>query len=59
MALRLNPTGKLDEETRKAVAGVQYIFNLPQTGCIDEPTAQAIGELAWYRYGTEKEEKCP
>jgi putative peptidoglycan binding protein len=57
LALRLKPTGKLDEATRKAVAGVQYVFSLPQTGCVDEPTAQAIGELAWYRgYQEEKED---
>lgn len=49
LALRIQPTGKLDDATRKAVVGFQYVFDLPQTGCVDEATAQAIGDLIWYR----------
>lgn len=44
-ALRLNPTGNLDEPTRASLRGTQRMFKLPVTGDLDLETALVIDDL--------------
>lgn len=44
-ALRLAPTGELDEPTRASLRGVQRLFGAEVTGVLDRPTAALIGRL--------------
>lgn len=46
-ALRLVPTGDLDEPTRASLRGVQALFKLPASGVLDRATAEVIGRLAY------------
>jgi len=43
--LRLDETGELDPETRAHLAGFQSLFQLPQTGIIDEQTAIKLEQV--------------
>lgn len=44
-ALRLVPTGEMDEPTKSALRGAQHLFSLPVTGVLDRPTADALDRL--------------
>ncbi|MEW1547520.1 peptidoglycan-binding domain-containing protein [Streptomyces tsukubensis] len=44
-ALRLIPTGDMDEPTKSALRGVQNLFRLPVTGVLDRPTAEVLDKL--------------
>ena len=44
-ALKLVPTGDMDESTVASLRGVQRLFKLPVTGVLDRPTAQALDRL--------------
>lgn len=54
-ALRLVPTGDMDEATRASLRGTQRLFNLPVTGILDTATALVIDGLRPYQI--EPEEK--
>lgn len=43
--LSLAETGELDESTVMKIRGLQYIFNLPMTGCIDDATAEEVERI--------------
>lgn len=45
-ALKLSPTGDMDEATRASLRGVQSLFRLPVTGILDRATAGALDRLA-------------
>lgn len=45
-ALRLEPTGNLDEPTKASLRGVQRLFRAPVTGVLDRATAALIERLA-------------
>lgn len=53
-ALRLNPTGDMDESTRASLRGAQRLFNLPVTGILDKRTAEAIDRLRPYVFTKEE-----
>lgn len=44
-ALRLTPTGDMDESTVASLRGVQKLFKLPVTGVLDRATAEALDRL--------------
>lgn len=44
-ALRLTPTGDMDEPTVASLRGVQKLFRLPVTGVLDRATAEALDRL--------------
>lgn len=44
-ALRLAPTGELDEPTKASLRGVQRLFGAPVTGVLDRETAGLIERL--------------
>lgn len=44
-ALRLAPTGDMDESTVASLRGVQKLFKLPVTGVLDRATAEALDRL--------------
>lgn len=44
-ALRLVPTGEMDEPTRASLRGTQRLFELPVTGYLDTATAVVIDKL--------------
>ncbi len=44
-ALRLSPTGDMDEPTKASLRGVQNLFKLPVTGVLDRATAEALDKL--------------
>lgn len=44
-ALKLAPTGELDEPTRASLRGVQRLFGAQVTGVLDLPTAALIERL--------------
>ncbi|MBA2951446.1 peptidoglycan-binding domain-containing protein [Streptomyces himalayensis] len=44
-ALSVDETGVMDDATKSALRGVQKLFNLPVTGVLDKPTAQALDRL--------------
>lgn len=47
-ALRLNPTGDLDEPTRASLRGTQRLYGLPVSGILDAATAIVIdGVRPW------------
>lgn len=50
-ALRLDPTGELDDTTRASLRGLQRFFNLPVHGYLDEATAGRIDALRPYTLG--------
>ena len=54
-ALRLVPTGEMDEPTRASLRGAQRLYRLPVTGILDEATAAVIDGLRPYQ--VESEEK--
>lgn len=47
-ALRLDPTGEMNEATRAALRGAQYLYGLAVTGFLDEPTAVVIDRMRPY-----------
>ena len=44
-ALRLTPTGDMDEATVASLRGVQKLYRLPVTGVLDRATAEALDRL--------------
>ena len=44
-ALRLTPTGDMDEATVASLRGVQKLYRLPVTGVLDRATAEALDQL--------------
>lgn len=44
-ALKLTPTGDMDEPTVASLRGVQKLFRLPVTGVLDRATAEALDRL--------------
>lgn len=47
-ALRLTPTGDMDESTKASIRGAQRLFGIPVTGYLDEQTAVVIDGLRPY-----------
>jgi len=47
LLLRLPRTGRLDEDTVRAIRGWQRLHGLQATGVVDERTARTLGELHW------------
>lgn len=47
-ALRLVPTGEMDEPTRASLRGTQRLYGLPVTGILDAETAIIIDGLRPY-----------
>ena len=43
--LSLEESGELDERTVMKIRGLQYIFNLPMTGYIDDATAEEVERI--------------
>lgn len=43
--LSMEETGELDERTTMKIRGLQYIFNLPMTGYIDDATAEEVERI--------------
>jgi hypothetical protein len=54
-ALRLVPTGDMDEPTKASLRGTQRLYGLPVTGILDEGTAVVIDGLRPYQI--EKEDR--
>lgn len=50
-ALRLDPTGELDDTTRASLRGLQRFFGLPAHGYLDEATAERLDALRPYSLG--------
>lgn len=48
-ALRLVPTGNMDEPTRASLRGTQRLYGLPVTGILDAETAVVIDGLRPYQ----------
>jgi hypothetical protein len=44
-ALRVDPSGEMDDATKRALRGIQTLFRLPVTGALDEATAERIEAL--------------
>lgn len=44
-ALRVDPTGEMDEVTVACLRGVQKLYRLPVTGVLDRATAEALDRL--------------
>lgn len=44
-ALRLDPSGEMDDATVAALRGTQKLFKLPVTGVLDRATAEALDRL--------------
>ena len=44
-ALRLAETGEMDEDTRRALRGVQQLFKIPVSGVLDRATCEALDKL--------------
>jgi len=44
-ALRLNPTGDMDEATKASLRGTQRLYGLPVSGILDAATAIVIDKL--------------
>lgn len=47
LLLRLPKTGRLDEDTLRAIRGWQRLHGLQATGMVDAVTAGTLGELHW------------
>jgi peptidoglycan hydrolase-like protein with peptidoglycan-binding domain len=45
-ALKLSPTGEMDESTKASLRGVQRLFRVPVTGILDRETGALIERLA-------------
>lgn len=54
-ALRLVPTGEMDEPTRASLRGTQRLYGIPVTGILDVATAVVIDGLRPYQV---EEEPC-
>lgn len=52
-ALRLVPTGEMDEATRASLRGTQRLYGLPVTGILDAATAAVIDGLRPYQVESE------
>lgn len=52
-ALRLVPTGEMDEATRASLRGTQRLYGLPVTGILDAATAVVIDGLRPYQVESE------
>lgn len=48
-ALRLVPTGEMDEPTRASLRGTQRLYGLPVSGILDAATAAVIDGLRPYQ----------
>ena len=48
-ALRLTPTGELDEPTKASLRGTQRLYGIPVSGILDEATAVVIDGLRPYQ----------
>lgn len=48
-ALRLIPTGEMDEPTKASLRGTQRLYGLPVSGILDEATAVIIDGLRPYQ----------
>ena len=48
-ALRLVPTGEMDESTRSSLRGTQRLYGIPVTGILDAATAVVIDGLRPYQ----------
>lgn len=48
-ALRLVPTGEMDEPTRSSLRGTQRLYGIPVTGILDAATAVVIDGLRPYQ----------
>jgi len=55
-ALRLIPTGEMDEATRSSLRGTQRLFGIAVTGNLDQETAKVIDSLRPWQAG---EDPCP
>lgn len=44
-ALRVTETGEMDEDTRRALRGVQQLFKIPVSGVLDRATCEALDKL--------------
>lgn len=44
-ALRLIPTGNMDEPTKASLRGTQRVFGIPVSGVLDAATARVIDSL--------------
>jgi len=53
-ALRLTPTGEMDEPTRASLRGTQRLYGLPPTGILDEGTAIVLDGLRPYQVDQEE-----
>lgn len=53
-ALRLVPTGEMDESTRASLRGTQRLYGLPVTGILDKETAIVIDGLRPYQVEPEE-----
>lgn len=47
-ALRLIPTGEMDEPTKASLRGTQRLYGIPVSGVLDEATAVVIDGLRPY-----------
>lgn len=47
-ALRLTPTGEMDESTKASLRGIQRLHNIPVSGVLDLRTAVVIDGLRPY-----------
>jgi len=43
--LSLEESGELDDNTVIKIRGIQYVFNLPMTGIIDDATAEEVERI--------------
>lgn len=46
-ALRLEPTGQMDEPTKAALRGLQALHKVPVTGVLDPAAVKLIDGLMW------------
>lgn len=53
-ALRLIPTGEMDEATRASLRGTQRLYGIPVTGILDVATAVVLDGLRPYQVETEE-----
>ena len=48
-ALRLIPTGEMDEPTRASLRGTQRLYGIPVSGILDAATAEVIDKIRPYQ----------